>query len=58
MLPVNTDVKLLEDVRQLIETAQQRVAVAVNQELSGLYWQVGRRINLDVLQGQRAEYGK
>jgi predicted nuclease of restriction endonuclease-like (RecB) superfamily len=58
MLPVNTDGKLLEDLHQLINTARQRTAVAVNQELSGLYWQVGRRIHLDVLQGQRAEYGK
>lgn len=58
MLPENTDVKLLEDVRQLIEAARQRAAAAVNQELSGLYWQVGRRIQTDVLHGQRAEYGK
>lgn len=58
LLPENTDMKLLEDIRQLIEAARQRAAVAVNQELSGLYWLVGRRIHTDVLQGQRAEYGK
>ena len=58
LLPENTDMNLLKDIRQLIETARQRAAVAVNQELSGLYWQVGHRIRTDVLQGQRAEYGK
>ena len=58
MLPEHTEVKLLEDVRQLIEAARFRAAVAVNQELSGLYWQVGHRIHTDVLRGQRAEYGK
>ena len=58
MLSENTDMKLLEDVRQLIEAARQRAAAVVNQELSGLYWQVGRRIQTDVLHGQRAEYGK
>ncbi len=58
LLPERTDVKLLEDIRQLIEAARQRAASAVNQELSGLYWQVGHRIQTDVLQGQRAEYGK
>ena len=58
MLPEHIEVKLLEDVRQLIEAARVRVAVAVNQELSGLYWQVGHRIHTDVLRGQRAEYGK
>jgi predicted nuclease of restriction endonuclease-like (RecB) superfamily len=51
-------VLLLADIRQLIDTARQRVALAVNQEVSWLYWQVGRRIRTDVLQGQRAEYGK
>lgn len=49
---------LVADIRQLIDTARQRVAVAVNQELSLLYWQVGSRIRTEVLQGQRAGYGK
>jgi predicted nuclease of restriction endonuclease-like (RecB) superfamily len=30
----------------------------VNAELIMLYWQIGKRINAEVLQGQRAEYGK
>ena len=50
--------RLLADIRQLIDSARHRVAAAVNQELSWLYWQVGHRIRDDVLQGQRAEYGK
>ena len=49
---------LLSDLRHLIDSARQRVAIAVNAELSLLYWQIGRRINSEVLQGQRAEYGK
>lgn len=49
---------LVTEIRQLIDTARQRVAIAINQELSLLYWQVGRRIHTEVLQGQRAEYGK
>lgn len=49
---------LLADIRHLIESARQRVAVAVNAELSLLYWRIGRRIDAEVLQGQRAEYGK
>lgn len=35
-----------------------RAAAAVNAELTGLYWYVGRRIHQEVLGGQRAEYGK
>jgi hypothetical protein len=56
--PVSADKQLLADVRYLIDTARQRVAGAVNAELTQLYWQIGRRIDKELLQGQRAEYGK
>lgn len=49
---------LLAELRQLIDSARQRVAMTVNAELTLLYWQIGRRIHAEVLQGQRAEYGK
>lgn len=41
----------LADVKQRIQTAQQRAALAVNQELLGLYWQLGR----DILDRQERE---
>lgn len=56
--PAPFDSPLLADIRHLIDAARQRVAVAVNAELSLLYWRIGRRIDAEVLQGQRAEYGK
>ena len=49
---------LLTDVSQLINDARHRVVVAVNAELTMLYWRVGKRINEEVLLGKRAEYGK
>ncbi len=49
---------LVCEVRQLIDTAKQRAAVAVNAEISLLYWQIGKRIKQEVLLGERAEYGK
>jgi predicted nuclease of restriction endonuclease-like (RecB) superfamily len=49
---------LLADIRTLIDAARQRAAVAVNTELTLLYWHIGRRIRTETLQGQRAEYGK
>ncbi len=49
---------LVSDIRGLIESARQRVAVVVNAELTLLYWEIGSRINRDVLAGERAEYGK
>ena len=49
---------LLTQVSQLIHAARQRVALAVNAELTQLYWHIGRSISAELLQGQRAEYGK
>jgi predicted nuclease of restriction endonuclease-like (RecB) superfamily len=52
------DTTLLGDIRQLIETARQQTARAVNSALVGMYWHIGRRIREDVLKNDRAEYGK
>ena len=49
---------LVSDVKRLIESSRARVATAVNDELTGLYWQIGRRINQDILKERRAEYGQ
>jgi predicted nuclease of restriction endonuclease-like (RecB) superfamily len=50
---------LLQDIRDLIEEARSAVAVTVNMGLTMLYWQIGRRIQSEILQGeQRTEYGK
>ena len=49
---------LLSDIRRLIETARQNVAVAVNTGLTILYWQIGSRIRQDILKEKRAEYGR
>ena len=52
------DNTLAAEVKQLIQSAKQRAVVAVNAELTLLYWQVGKRIAAEVLKGERAEYGK
>jgi hypothetical protein len=48
---------LLSDIRKLIEDARERTAVAVNRELTLLYWNIGNRIRKDILGDERAEYG-
>ncbi|GKV93344.1 DUF1016 domain-containing protein [Pectobacterium aroidearum] len=48
---------LLGDIRALIETSRQRAVLAVNAELTLLFWRVGQRIHTEVLAGQRAGYG-
>lgn len=49
---------LLGDIRQVIEAAREQTARAVNSALVSMYWQIGKRIREDVLQNERAEYGK
>lgn len=49
---------LFSSLRQLIEESKQQVALAVNAEITLLYWKVGKRINEEVLGNERAEYGK
>lgn len=48
---------LLADLRQLIDSARQAAAVAVNAGLTLMYWHIGRRIRTEVLGGKRATYG-
>jgi predicted nuclease of restriction endonuclease-like (RecB) superfamily len=48
---------LVVELRQLIDAARRRAAVAVNAELTLLYWHVGERIHGEILGGQRAGYG-
>ncbi|SFT34471.1 Predicted nuclease of restriction endonuclease-like (RecB) superfamily, DUF1016 family [Chryseobacterium formosense] len=50
--------KLFSDLSYLIEQSRQQVAMQANSTLTILFWQVGKRINDDILQNQRAEYGK
>lgn len=49
---------LLGDIRALIEASRQRAASTVNAELTLLFWQIGQRIHMEVLAGQRAGYGE
>jgi hypothetical protein len=49
---------LLSEVKQLIEHSREQVAVAVNSAITLLYWQVGKRINEEVLLNRRAGYGE
>lgn len=45
------------ELRSLIASSRQRLAGAVNAELTRLYWSVGQRLATEVLGGERAQYG-
>jgi len=49
---------LLKDIIIIIEQGKQQLAVQVNSALTMVFWQVGQRINADILQNERADYGK
>jgi len=50
--------KLFSDIAKLIEQSKSHVAQTVNATPSFLYWQIGKRINEDILSNKRADYGK
>ncbi|MFZ2392677.1 DUF1016 N-terminal domain-containing protein, partial [Rhodoferax sp.] len=45
------------ELRALIASSRQRLAGAVNAELTRLYWSVGQRLRAEVVGDTRAEYG-
>ena len=57
--PQMVDTKILiDDIRRMIDEARSIVAATVNTGLTLLHWQIGKRINEDILDGSRAKYGK
>ena len=49
---------LLADLRELIQSARQRIATVANSTTTLLYWHLGRRLLAESLQDERAQYGK
>ena len=49
---------LFNDLSQLIEQSRNFVIVQANSVMTMLFWNVGKRINEDILQNKRADYGK
>ena len=49
---------LVADVRSMIEQTRKGVAHAVSAGMALLYWRIGKRIQTEVLEGRRADYGK
>ncbi|MDR2682428.1 MAG: DUF1016 N-terminal domain-containing protein, partial [Dysgonamonadaceae bacterium] len=49
---------LFSDLSQLIEQSRNFIVVQANSVMTMLFWNVGKRINEDMLQNKRADYGK
>ncbi|MFH1860628.1 MAG: PDDEXK nuclease domain-containing protein [bacterium] len=56
---ITVDTKLLfQELSLLIDQSKQQIVSAVNNTLTMLFWHIGEKINMHVLQYKRAEYGK
>ena len=53
-----SDEGLLYELSQLIEQSRQQLISHANSTLTMLFWHVGKRINENILQNKRADYGK
>ena len=53
-----SDEGLLYELSQLIEQSRQQLVSQANSMLTMLFWHVGKRINENILQNKRADYGK
>jgi len=53
-----SNILLINDLVALIETGKNQLAYAANATMALTYWNVGKRVNSETLDNQRAEYGK
>ncbi|MCK9162652.1 MAG: PDDEXK nuclease domain-containing protein [Arcobacteraceae bacterium] len=49
---------LFDQIKELVEQTKQSVTISVNSSMTLMYWHIGKLINDEILQNQRAEYGK
>ena len=56
--PAPSSSALLADLRAIISGGKSQAVASVNSALTITFWHVGKRINDDVLQGERAAYGQ
>ncbi len=54
----NNDKFLIDEIRNYIDEAKSAVAITANSATTILYWNIGNRINKNILEDKRAEYGK
>ena len=55
---MNPDNILFEEISAMIERTKRTIYTQANRESVLLFWNIGRRVNDDVLQNKRADYGK
>ncbi len=58
LIKTNNQNRLFNDIKKIIDESKNFIATTVNASLTILFWKIGKRINQDLLENKRAEYGK
>jgi len=53
-----SNIVLINELVALIEKGKNQLAYAANATMTLTYWNIGKRINNEIIDNQRAEYGK
>ncbi len=52
-----TNNELFAQIKEIIDSARQKVVLEVNSTMTAMYWEIGNHINQELLKDKRAEYG-
>jgi len=55
---MNTDKILFDEISMLIVQSRRAIYAQANSATVLLFWKIGQRINVEILQNKRADYGK
>lgn len=58
MNKLRTNENLVEELKSLIASTKERVSISVNSSLTLLYWNIGKKVEENILQNSRAKYGE
>ncbi len=54
----NAEAVILSDIRLIINQTKEAVSKVITSNIAMMYWKIGSRVNSEILDNQRAEYGK
>lgn len=57
-MELSSDKKFVNKLVQLVESTKNEVISYANSSLTTLFWKIGQLVKLEILDNQRAEYGK
>ena len=57
LIAPSSDDVTLQKIASLIDDAKAGLALTVNSAMTVLYWDIGRAIDVDLLKGEKPEYG-